>query len=127
MEIMHKMFIAAALVLVIGAAHAGETIHADDPWARAMGDTRALENDQVACLKQRDLDMFLAVQRQPGMEMDFPECTLLLAGTRVVITLLEYQNDRYPFFVYAWVRPVNDTRHYWVKAGVELLEDRSDH
>lgn len=113
------------MVVMIGAAHAGEPIHADDPWARAIGDTRVLERDRVACLRHHDLDIFFAVQRQPGIEMDFPGCTLLLRGTRVVISLLEWNdgNDR----IDAFVRPVDETRRYWVEAGVELLEYRSDH
>ena len=117
-----KIKIAAAISLMVGTAQAGTPIPPGDSWATALGQTRTLETDHLACSTQRALDLAFAVQRQPRMAMDLP-CTLLLRGYRVTIVSLEYGNPN--GYAYSYVRWVNDqTNYYWIDATVEIIEPR---
>jgi hypothetical protein len=121
---MKTKLMGAAFVLLMGSGAAiadGMPIHADDPWARAIGDTRTLENDHIGCATQRNVDLIKAVQRTPGLSMDVPSnCTLFLRGEQVVVVNLEYGLSGTA--VYAQIHLVGDMRRYWVDAPVELFE-----
>lgn len=115
---------ALALLMTSGAALAdGMPINADDPWARAIGDTRTLEKDYIGCISQRDVDYVKAIQRTPGLIMDIPRCTLFIRGDQVVVVNLEYGAGSCGT-ICAQIHLVGDQRRYWMDAPVELYEVR---
>jgi hypothetical protein len=128
---MKTKLVGAALALLMNGAVAiaeGMPIHADDPWARAIGDTRTLEDDHIVCISQRDVLQVQGIQRTPGLSMDIPRCTLFTRGDEVVVVNLEYGfkscGDRGFSCAMMWaqVHLVGDQRRYWMDAPVELFE-----
>jgi hypothetical protein len=95
-------------------------INPDDPWAKAIGDTRILEKDHIGCVTQRDVDLVKALQRnQTGLSMDMPKCTLFLQGEPVVVVNLEYGLSGTA--IYAQIHLVGDQRRYWMDATRRIV------
>jgi hypothetical protein len=98
----------------------GMPINPDDPWAKAIGDTRILEKDHIGCVTQRDVDLVKALQRnQTGLSMDMPKCTLFLQGEPVVVVNLEYGLSGTA--IYAQIHLVGDQRRYWMDATRRIV------
>ena len=127
----------AALILALSVsctpALAGDSmpVHSDDPWARAIGDTRTLEQDYIVCISQDDVEQVRAVQRTPGLSMNIPRCTLFKRGDAVVVVNIEYgfhacgSSGNSCATVYVQAHKVGDQRRYWVDGPIELYEARS--
>jgi hypothetical protein len=117
---------ALALMMASGAATAqGMPVHADDPWAKAIGDTRTLEADHIGCTTQRDVKLVSAIQHNTiGISMDLPAgCTFFPRGDQVVIIKLEYSaSGSCGIAICAQIHLVDDMRRYWMDAPVELFE-----
>jgi hypothetical protein len=127
---MKRTMIAAALALLMtsGAAYAeGMPIHADDPWAKAIGDTRTLEGDHIGCSTQDNVKLVNAIQRNTiGLSMDLPDrCVFFPRGAEVVVVKLEYSaSGSCGIAICAQIHLVGDQRRYWMDAPVELFEVR---
>jgi hypothetical protein len=124
-----KRTMVAALALLMssgGVAMAdGMTIHADDPWAKAIGDTRTLEGDHIGCSTQDNVKLVNAIQRNTiGLSMDLPDrCMFFPRGAEVVVVKLEYSaSGSYGIAICAQIHLVGDQRRYWMDAPVELFE-----
>lgn len=119
-----QMILAALAVAVLSprAAHAGMPLHDDDPWAKAVGDTRTLEGDHIGCSTQDNVELVRAIQRNTiGLSME------LLDRTEVVVIQLEYSSsDSCGTAVCAQIHMVGDRRRYWMDAPAELHEVRTD-
>jgi len=102
-----KLIIATLALLMTSSSAAiadGMPIHADDPWARAIGDTRILEKDHIGCVTQRDVDIVKALQRNiTGINMEMPNCTLFVQGDKVVVVNLEYGLSGTTTIIYAQI------------------------
>jgi hypothetical protein len=116
-----KLIVAALALLMTSGAHAGMPLNADDPWAKAIGDTRTLEKDRIGCVTQREVDIVKAVQRgTTGVSMEMLRCVLFMQGEAVVVVNLEYgAGSCGP--ICAQIHLVGDQRRYWMDAPVELL------
>jgi hypothetical protein len=125
----------AALILALSVcctpALAGNSIPSDDPWARAIGETRTIEQDYIVCKSQDDVEQVRAIQRTPGLSMDIPRCTLFKRGDWVVVVSIEYgvhacgNPGNSCATVYVQAHKVGDQRRYWVDGPIELYEVRS--
>jgi hypothetical protein len=117
---------ALALMMASGAAYAdGMPVHADDPWAKAIGDTRTLEADHIGCSTQDNVKLVEAIRRNTiGLTMDLPDrCMFFPRGAEVVIIKLEYSaSGSCGIAICAQVHPAGDQRRYWMDAPVELYE-----
>jgi hypothetical protein len=115
-----------ALIAILAPAKAGMPIHKDDPWARAVGDTRTLEKDYIVCISQDDVEQVRAIQRVPGLSMDVPRCTLFKRGDQVVVVNIEYgfhacgSPGNSCATVYVQAHKVGDQRRFWIDGPIEL-------
>jgi hypothetical protein len=129
---MRIFLVCLAILFATPAVADGMPIHADDPWARAIGDTRTLENDHIGCATQDNATLVRSIQRNTlGVSMDLPQrCLLFFRGQEVVVVNLEYGfqscGDRgYSCaMIWAQIHLVGDQRRYWLDAPVELFEVR---
>jgi hypothetical protein len=124
---MKRQMIGAALALLmaggVAIAHAeGIPLSADDPWAKAIGDTRTLEKDHIGCTTKEDVDFVEAIQRNTiGLSVSMPAgCAFFPRGSQVVVVKLEFAGCG---TMCARIhRVVGDQRRYWMNAPVELFE-----
>jgi hypothetical protein len=126
---MTKCLLIAALALLmaggVAIAHAEDMpINADDPWAKAIGDTRTLERDHIGCTTKDDVDFVGAIQRNTiGLSAEMPAgCTFFPRGSQVVVVKLEYGGCGTICARIHRVVGVGDQRRYWMDAPVELFE-----